>query len=950
MEEEIEKIQSKKRNSSYNLKRVELIRTKSNFARSKSKLHFESSKFLSWNTKKDLANYPQIDTMKSEINYNETDNNIEDNPDDKLITTLKNHFLFKDLSTEAINTIVQELIMYQFDKGDVLYNEGTDGCYFYILAQGSVTAFFEGSAIKTLHPWTCFGEVSLISRCTREETMKCETDVIVYVLDGEIFRNIIENSNKSKNKEVYQTLNNVSLFICIDNGYIHKLAQMIKSKTYTKGEVVIKEKENVDCLYIIASGTVSFIFNNSEIGTLRQFDFFGQRTLFFDNKKINNFTIISQADNTIIYSLSKLNFRTVIGENFKEILLFSLFKEFLSKDNYFKDLLYDSFIKSMFDIMTIRFYEYQEVIADPNKKIILVLEGNISHRGKNSTISQRGEILGTEQLGIADLSNSHISSPLISNAIKDIVGNPYLLCMEVDNQKIIDLLTKTIAQPKRIQSNFIKTNSKTINELTNSFANESNLKKPIEKTATAQVSQTQIKSINLYHRIIKLKQIYLFKNLSDDTLETIALHLHKKIYNPGQVIIEEDAYGDNFYVISKGKVCVLQKDKVIRELSDGSCFGEIALISDYEKRTATVVAINQVTCYLLAKNMFECIIDDNNIREYLRNKISLQDTSIVLKDLFIIKFLGSGKYGNVHLVHNQHNLYAIKSIMRKPADAQPILARYYKRERQVMMKLDHPFIVQMVKTMRNNYFCFFLLEYIDGINLDNLIEKKKLFHNIGASAFYIASIFLVLHYLHKKQIIHRDIKPSNIIISTTGYIKLIDFGAATIISDYSHSVIGTPFYISPEVLSGKEYTISCDYWSVGICFYEMIYGQYPFGNNADNILDIYKEIKGKQVSFPDGDSKFYDANNLIIDLLDKNNLTRPCSFQVLKDYSLFRGFPWNKLKDFKVKPPYQPKSHNWKKNMNLMNPYEIMINQTLSKSDKIVGEDTDKNRLWAADF
>ena len=114
--------------------------------------------------------------------------------------------------------------------------------------------------------------------------------------------------------------------------------------------------------------------------------------------------------------------------------------------------------------------------------------------------------------------------------------------------------------------------------------------------------------------------------------------------------------------------------------------------------------------------------------------------------------------------------------------------------------------------------------------------------------------------------------------------------------------------------------------------------------------DIYKEIKGKQVSFPDGDSKFYDENNLIIDLLDKNNLTRPCSFQVLKDYSLFRGFPWNKLKDFKVKPPYQPKSHNWKKNMNLMNPYEIMINQTLSKSDKIVGEDTDKNRLWAADF
>ena len=74
---------------------------------------------------------------------------------------------------------------------------------------------------------------------------------------------------------------------------------------------------------------------------------------------------------------------------------------------------------------------------------------------------------------------------------------------------------------------------------------------------------------------MKLKQIYLFKNLSDETLEKIAINLHKKQYCNGQIIIEENTPGDSFYLISKGKVCITQNSKKVRELEEGSCFGEI---------------------------------------------------------------------------------------------------------------------------------------------------------------------------------------------------------------------------------------------------------------------------------------------------------------------------------------------------------------------------------------
>lgn len=99
--------------------------------------------------------------------------------------------------------------------------------------------------------------------------------------------------------------------------------------------------------------------------------------------------------------------------------------------------------------------------------------------------------------------------------------------------------------------------------------------------------------------------------------------------------------------------------------------------------------------------------------------------------------------------------------------------------------------------------------------------------------------------MHKKNIVHRDIKPSNIMVNSNGYLKLIDFGTGKIINDFTHTIIGTPHYIAPEILLGKGYSFSCDYWSVGICMFEIFYGFYPFGDSASDILEVYKEILHK---------------------------------------------------------------------------------------------------------
>jgi cGMP-dependent protein kinase len=149
----------------------------------------------------------------------------------------------------------------------------------------------------------------------------------------------------------------------------------------------------------------------------------------------------------------------------------------------------------------------------------------------------------------------------------------------------------------------------------------------------------------------------------------------------------------------------------------------------------------------------------------------------------------------------------------------------------------------------NKDFIFFLLEYIDGIALKSYIEKKKKnnFRNTYETAFYGAILLCVVHYLHKKKILHRDIKPDNCMIDKNGYLKLIDFGIAKCLKerDFTNTFCGTPHYLAPEVILGKGYAYSSDYWSIGVSMYEIFYGYLPFGMGSKEITDIYGEILNK---------------------------------------------------------------------------------------------------------
>ena len=146
------------------------------------------------------------------------------------------------------------------------------------------------------------------------------------------------------------------------------------------------------------------------------------------------------------------------------------------------------------------------------------------------------------------------------------------------------------------------------------------------------------------------------------------------------------------------------------------------------------------------------------MKNFLLKQFALQDTSITLHLLQYIKFLGKGKFGSVSLIHNKKNIYPIKTISRNSVEKQKILEKYFVNERRVMFTLDHPFIVKMVKIMKNDLFCFLLIVYVQDKSLDEYLSSRLIKKNILESQFYISTLLLMLEYLQRKFIQHSEIK------------------------------------------------------------------------------------------------------------------------------------------------------------------------------------------------
>ena len=273
----------------------------------------------------------------------------------------------------------------------------------------------------------------------------------------------------------------------------------------------------------------------------------------------------------------------------------------------------------------------------------------------------------------------------------------------------------------------------------------------------------------------------------------------------------------------------------------------------------------------------------------------------VIKDRFkILKKLGKGGMGEVLLAEDVKlgRKVAIKSIIRTNLSDTTSKIRFL-REAQTASQLDHTNICTIYEIYEEDERDYIVMQYIDGVTLDQIIGVKKL--SIDKIIDISIQVCNGMIEAHNKEIIHRDIKPGNIMIDNKGVVKILDFGLAKFTSDSAVKtdgrvdsdltqkgfVMGTVAYISPEQAKGKPLDKRTDIFSFGVVLYEMIEAQNPF--RVDEQIETLYNVLNKKVEFTRDIPE--ELKEIVRKALEKDRENRCPDFASLKeDLEAFQEF------------------------------------------------------------
>ena len=205
----------------------------------------------------------------------------------------------------------------------------------------------------------------------------------------------------------------------------------------------------------------------------------------------------------------------------------------------------------------------------------------------------------------------------------------------------------------------------------------------------------------------------------------------------------------------------------------------------------------------------------------------------------IVKQLGKGAMGTVYLGQDPriNRTTAIKTVKFSEDfdedEAKEMKAKFF-REAESAGTLSHPNIVTIYDAGEEHDLAYIAMEYLEGEDLDKYTKKKNLLP-MRRVIDYIADIAEGLDYAHQKGIVHRDIKPANVMLLKGDKIKITDFGIARITASSQTKtgiIKGTPYYMSPEQITGKKVDGRSDVFSLGTMMFQLLTGEVPFKGSS----------------------------------------------------------------------------------------------------------------------
>ena len=259
-----------------------------------------------------------------------------------------------------------------------------------------------------------------------------------------------------------------------------------------------------------------------------------------------------------------------------------------------------------------------------------------------------------------------------------------------------------------------------------------------------------------------------------------------------------------------------------------------------------------------------------------------------------LRILNHGSFGQVSLYCDKifkNKTYAVKAICKM--DPKKSIINQIISEINILSKLDHPNIVKYFRTMEDNNYCYIIMEYLGGKDLEKILKEDYYNLTINDIKYILFQIFSALCYIHKNDIVHRDIKPSNIICIKNNSkfdLKIIDFGLATNLDKIGKEKrAGSPAFVAPEAIKNYIDTKN-DIWACGVILYNFIYGKIPF--IADTKSCLFEKILYLDVEYDDSLMRPNipkEAVDFCKKLLEKDHVKRLSAWECL-NHSFFKKF------------------------------------------------------------
>lgn len=277
-----------------------------------------------------------------------------------------------------------------------------------------------------------------------------------------------------------------------------------------------------------------------------------------------------------------------------------------------------------------------------------------------------------------------------------------------------------------------------------------------------------------------------------------------------------------------------------------------------------------------------------------------------LDDFEIGVTLGTGSFGRVRFVtHKESNTHWAIKILKKSEVMRLAQVEHVLSEKSILESCKHPFIVHLCCTFQDKRHLYMVLEYvIGGEFFTHLRNAGRL--DSASSKFYSAQVAVIFEYLHSQDFIYRDLKPENLLLDSTGYIKITDFGFAKRVVFKTYTLCGTPEYIAPEVLLNKGHGKGVDWWTLGILLYEMMVGQPPFVD--DDPMGIYQQILNGKLNFPrfiEKGAKSLIKKLLVADLTKRFGCLKGGAMDI-KKHKFFNGLDYGMLVEKSMQAPVLP--------------------------------------------